>query len=167
MASRYPKIPKFNFPVFFGIFSTPDRPPRRLIYYAHCLAAAAGSWESRSEWGVPERVIESLGVMGWGVGWSWKILPPPSPPPSSPPKVGVLGGNGFFTIGPQNRDRGALLPGNDSYGRPASFLFSWEMWEHWGKLYFLNILSHNNIIVFQMNLQQTNHKYINKHINQT
>ena len=32
--------------------------------------------------------------------------------------------NGFFTIGPQNRDLGALLPGNDSYGRPASFLFS-------------------------------------------
>ena len=32
--------------------------------------------------------------------------------------------NGFFTIGPQNRDLGALLPGNDSYGRPASFLFA-------------------------------------------
>ena len=34
--------------------------------------------------------------------------------------------NGFFTIGPQNRDLGALLPGKDSYGRPTSFLFSWE-----------------------------------------
>ena len=44
----------------------------------------------------------------------------------APPRMGVLGGNGFFTIGPQNRDLGALLPGKDSYGRPASFLFSWE-----------------------------------------
>ena len=73
---------------------------------------------------MPERDIESLGVMGWGVGWGWEILPtsPPSPPP--PPKVGVFLENGFFTIGPQNRDLDALLPGKDSYGRPASFLFS-------------------------------------------
>ena len=34
---------------------------------------------------------------------------------------GVFGENGFCTIGPQNRDLGALLPGKDSYGRPASF----------------------------------------------
>jgi len=34
--------------------------------------------------------------------------------------------SGFFIIGPQNRDLGALLPGSDSCGRPASFLFSWD-----------------------------------------
>ena len=39
------------------------------------------------------------------------------------PQVGVFLENGFFTIGPQNRDLGALLPGKDSYGHPASFLF--------------------------------------------
>ena len=74
-----------------------------------------------------ERDIESLGVMGWGGWWRWEILPsPPSSSLSPPPKSGCLLVNGFFTIGPQNRDLGALLPGNDSYGRPASFLFSWE-----------------------------------------
>ena len=40
-----------------------------------------------------------------------------------PPRMGVFWGNGFFTIGPQNRDLGALLPGNDSYGRPAFVVF--------------------------------------------
>ena len=34
---------------------------------------------------MPERDIESLGVMGWGVGWGWEILPPPPPSSSSPP----------------------------------------------------------------------------------
>ncbi len=39
-------------------------------------------------------------------------------------KCGCLVVNSFFTIGPQTRDLSALLPGNDSYGRPASFRFS-------------------------------------------
>ena len=69
---------------------------------------------------MPERDIESLGVMGWGVGWGWEILP--SSPPSPPPEWVFLGGNGFFTIGPQNRDLGAPPPANESYGRPG-FVF--------------------------------------------
>ena len=74
---------------------------------------------------MPERVIESLGVMGWGWGGVGKFFRRRRRRRRRrPPQVGVFLENGFFTIGPQNRDLGALLPGNDSYGRPASFLFS-------------------------------------------
>ena len=39
--------------------------------------------------GMPERDIESLGVMGKGAGGGQEILPP-SPPPSSPTESGCL-----------------------------------------------------------------------------
>ena len=39
------------------------------------------------------------------------------------PKVGVFLENGFFTIGPQNRDLGALLPGKTRTGVPHLFCF--------------------------------------------
>ena len=37
--------------------------------------------------GMPERDIESLGVMGKGAGGGQEILPPPPPSPSSPPPI--------------------------------------------------------------------------------
>ena len=70
--------------------------------------------------------IESLGVMGWGwVGfgnYSAVVVAVAAPCPLK--KTTCLLENCFFTIGPHNRDLGALLPGNDSYGRPASFSIS-------------------------------------------
>ena len=39
---------------------------------------------------MPERDIESLGVMGKGAGGGQEILPPPLPPPSSPTESGCL-----------------------------------------------------------------------------
>ena len=39
---------------------------------------------------MPERVIESLGVMGWGVGCGWEIIPVSSPSSSPPPPKFVL-----------------------------------------------------------------------------
>ena len=71
---------------------------------------------------MPERDIESLGVMGWG--WGGKLFRRRRS--RHPQSECVFVENGFFTIGPQNRDLGALLSGKDSYGRPASFVFSWE-----------------------------------------
>ena len=48
---------------------------------------------------MPERVIESLGVMGWGVGWGWEIVPPPSSPSSSSsPLPPPLPQNGCFCL---------------------------------------------------------------------
>ena len=58
---------------------------------------------------MPERDIESLGVMGWGVGWGWEILPssPPSPPPNVwkteaflkiDEKHAVLSSNSFISV---------------------------------------------------------------------
>ena len=55
---------------------------------------------------------------------SQMMLPDDAPRCSQVLPIMLLLVNGFFTIGTQNRDLGALLPGNDSYGRPAPFLFS-------------------------------------------
>ena len=73
---------------------------------------------------MPEQDIESLGVMGWGWGGVGKFFRRcrRRRRRRRPPEWVFLLENGFFTIGPQNRDLGALLPGNDSYGCPASFL---------------------------------------------
>ena len=60
------------------------------------------------------------------VAWDPQVPPGVAVVAFATPQSGCFLVNGFFTIGPQNRDLAALLPGNDSYGRPASFSFSWE-----------------------------------------
>ena len=65
----------------------------------------------RSE-GVVERDISSLGVIGWGAGGSWKILPPLPPPLPffPPPPISDLFVNMFFTNGLHIGDLAAILP---------------------------------------------------------
>ena len=72
---------------------------------------------------MPERDIESLGVMGKGAGGGQEILPP-SPPPSSssPPESGCLVIIAFLRFRTHMRDLDALLPGNCSQFRCGSFL---------------------------------------------
>ena len=69
---------------------------------------------------MPERDIESLGVIGKGAGGGQEILPPP--PPSSPTESGclvILVCTRFLTH--NMRDLDALLPGNCSQSRCGSF----------------------------------------------
>ena len=67
---------------------------------------------------MPERDIESLGVMGLGAGSCWGVLPPPPPPPSSsppsPPKSGCLVNYQILRFLTHMRDLDALLVGIDS-----------------------------------------------------
>ena len=76
--------------------------------------------------GMPERDIESLGVMGKGAGRGQEILPPSPPPPSSssPSESGCLVIIVFLRFLTHMRDLDALLPGNCSQFRCGSFLFS-------------------------------------------
>ena len=73
--------------------------------------------------GMPERDIESLGVMGKGAGGGQEILPPP-PPSSSPTESGCLVIIVFLCFRTHMRDLDALLPGNCSQFRCGYFLFS-------------------------------------------
>ena len=74
---------------------------------------------------MPERDIESLGVMGKGAGGGQEILPPSPPPPSSSPtESGCLKITKSFVFLPHVRDLDALLPGNCSQFRCGSFWFS-------------------------------------------
>ena len=78
--------------------------------------------------GMPERDIESLGVMGKGAGGGQEILPPPPPPSSSPSpspsESGCLVIIAFLRFLTHMRDLDAILPGNCSQFCCGSFLFS-------------------------------------------
>ena len=94
-------------------FSQGGFPSRRNHYLG--TASGADNFRAIPDFGThthtqPPALGSGVGSGVWGLGWGlgsgvW----------------GVLGENGFFTIGPQNGDLDALLPANDSYGRPASF----------------------------------------------
>ena len=70
---------------------------------------------------MPERDIESLGVMGKGAGRGQEILPSPSSSPSESECLVIIVFLHFLT---HMRDLDALLPGNCSQFRCGSFLFS-------------------------------------------
>ena len=70
---------------------------------------------------MPERDIESLGVMGKGAGGGQEILPPPPSSPSSPTESGCLRITKILCFLTHVRDLDALLPGNCSQFRCGSF----------------------------------------------
>ena len=80
---------------------------------------------------MPERDISSLDVMGWGLEAAGKFFRRRTM--GGWRKMCVLSINVFFTIGSQNRDLDALLPGNGSELCHASFCFLDKIWISDGK----------------------------------
>ena len=96
-------------------FSQGGFPSRRNHYFG--TASGAANFRAVPDFGTRTHPAARPGIWGgvWGLG---------SGVGSGVWGLGCFWENGFFTIGPQNGDLGALLPANDSYRRPASFLFS-------------------------------------------
>ena len=103
---------------------------------------------------MPERDIESLGVMGWGVGWGWKILPPSPPSPLPPSKELCLWGTVSSRLGLRTEISARYYRQMTRMDVPHLFHFHWKCEQSVElSISIVNLISEKNLLL-QENMRE-------------